>query len=161
MDALSGTVALSFETIAHAKNRIVCDANNVVAADYPCVSPDRTEANPPVPADDDDMELAFRYAGDTYDFYFSKFGRDSLDGAGMQLVSTTDYCPDAPDCPYENAFWNGAQMVYGDGFASGRRRRRPRADPRRDRVQLAASSTTSSPAPSTSRCPTCSASSST
>ena len=59
VDAASGTVALSFATIAHAKNRVVCDANNVAAADYPCAAPDRTEASPPVPADDDDMELAF------------------------------------------------------------------------------------------------------
>jgi bacillolysin len=118
VDAANGTVALSFETIANAKDRVVCDANNFAAADYPCEAPDRTEASPPVPADDDDMELAFAFAGDTYDFFSTRFGRDSLDGAGMQLVSTTDYCPDSSDCPYENAFWDGSQMVYGDGFAS-------------------------------------------
>jgi bacillolysin len=118
VDAASGTVTLSFKTIHDAKDRVVCDADNVVAADYPCVAPDRTEASPPVSGDDDDMELAFQFAGDTYDFFFNRFGRDSLDGAGLQLVSTTDYCPDAPNCPYENAFWDGAQMVYGDGFAS-------------------------------------------
>ncbi|WP_460715807.1 M4 family metallopeptidase [Nocardioides dilutus] len=118
VDAASGTVALSFETIHAAKDREVCDANEVIGADYPCVAPDRTEASPPVPADDDDMELAFEFAGDTYDFFFTRFGRDSLDGAGLTLTSTTDYCPDAPNCPYENAFWDGAQMVYGNGFAS-------------------------------------------
>jgi len=118
VDAASGAVPVSFETIHDAKNRVVCDADNVVAADYPCLAPDRTEASPPVPADDDDMELAFAYAGDTYDFYFNRFARDSLDGAGMQLVSTTDYCPNAGSCPYQNAFWDGAQMAYGDGFAS-------------------------------------------
>ena len=37
----------------------------------------------------------------------------------MQLVSTIDFCPDrTSNCPYENAFWDGAQMVYGDGFAT-------------------------------------------
>ncbi len=34
------------------------------------------------------------------------------------------FCPEVDrvtrtyDCPYENAFWNGTQMVYGEGFAS-------------------------------------------
>jgi hypothetical protein len=37
----------------------------------------------------------------------------------MLLVSTTRYCPDDFfNCPYQNAFWEGTQMVYGDGFAS-------------------------------------------
>jgi hypothetical protein len=28
------------------------------------------------------------------------------------------YCPNPSSCPYQNAFWNGAQMVYGTGFAA-------------------------------------------
>src|SRR3712207_8284295 len=49
---------------------------------------------------------------------FAGLGRDSLDGAGMALVSTVRYCPTPSECPYQNAFWDGAQMVYGQGFAS-------------------------------------------
>ncbi len=45
------------------------------------------------------------------------FGRDSVNGAGLQLKSTVRYCPTASDCPYIGAFWNGDQMVYGEGFA--------------------------------------------
>ena len=115
VDATTGTVALTFSNLAEAKDRIVCDADNTTTQ-YPCDSPLRTETAPPTGSDDADVQAAFRYAGDTYDF-FAGLGRDSLDGAGMQLVSTVDWCPDVTECPYENAFWDGSQMVYGDGFA--------------------------------------------
>lgn len=117
VDAASGTVALSFSTMAESKNRVVCDADNS-ATQYPCTMPARTEGNPPTAGDDADVRAAFNYAGDTYDFYFARFGRDSLDGAGLQLKSTVDWCPAGGPCPYRNAFWDGSQMVYGDGFAS-------------------------------------------
>ncbi len=118
VDAATGAVALAFSNIAEAKNRTVCDANNT-PTQYPCTTPVWTESSQPLPQDTD-VQLAFKYAGDVYDFYSSRFGRDSLDGHGLPLRSTTDFCPSlAPaDCPYENAFWDGEQMVYGDGFAS-------------------------------------------
>ena len=37
---------------------------------------------------------------------------------GMPIVSTVRYCPSAQECPYENAYWDGEQMVYGAGFAA-------------------------------------------
>ncbi|MCH9648753.1 MAG: pre-peptidase C-terminal domain-containing protein [Deltaproteobacteria bacterium] len=46
----------------------------------------------------------------TYDYYLAKFGRDSLNGSGFALRSTVHYQNN-----YNNAFWNGSQMVYGDG----------------------------------------------
>jgi hypothetical protein len=60
---------------------------------------------------------AYNYAGDTYDFYLNTHSRDSLDDAGMTLISTVRHCPGGT-CPYQNAFWNGSQMAYGDGFAA-------------------------------------------
>lgn len=53
---------------------------------------------------------AYDGAGNVYDLYFSKFGRDSLDGKGMKLNATVHH-----RSGYNNAFWNGLQMVYGDG----------------------------------------------
>jgi Zn-dependent metalloprotease len=38
------------------------------------------------------------------------FGRRSIDGKGMRLDSTVHY-----GTRFENAMWNGRQMVYGDG----------------------------------------------
>src|SRR5205085_1682189 len=65
-----------------------------------------------------DADLAYDYAGATYDYYFNNFGRDSLDGKGLPLISLVRYCPRGEACPYENASWDGQQMTYGDGFAS-------------------------------------------
>ena len=42
--------------------------------------------------------------------YSECFGRDSIDGAGLVLTSSVHY-----DRGYANAFWDGAQMVFGDG----------------------------------------------
>ena len=75
--------------------------------------------------------------GATYDLYHDVYGRNSIDDRGMPLVSTVHYRRD-----YDNAFWDGSQMVYGDGdgklferFTKCDRRDRPRADPRRHPVR--------------------------
>jgi Zn-dependent metalloprotease len=46
----------------------------------------------------------------TYDFFAEVFDRRSIDGHGMRLDSTVHY-----GTRFENAMWNGRQMVYGDG----------------------------------------------
>jgi Zn-dependent metalloprotease len=43
-------------------------------------------------------------------FYQTLFGRNSVDDCGKTLVSSVHY-----SVGYNNAFWNGTQMVYGDG----------------------------------------------
>ena len=53
---------------------------------------------------------AYDGSGATYDFFFRVFGRSSIDGRGFRLDSTVHYGRN-----YDNAFWNGQQMVYGDG----------------------------------------------
>jgi Zn-dependent metalloprotease len=53
---------------------------------------------------------AYDYSGSTYNFYKDIFERNSIDTRGMNLDSTVHYGED-----YNNAFWNGTQMVYGDG----------------------------------------------
>ncbi|WP_246861116.1 M4 family metallopeptidase [Bacillus sp. REN3] len=53
---------------------------------------------------------AHYYAGLTYDFYKNTFNRNSYDNKGAALKSTVHY-----GRSYNNAFWNGQQMVYGDG----------------------------------------------
>lgn len=52
-------------------------------------------------------------AGQVYDYFKNRHGRDSLDGRGMSvhsLVGVTD-----GGQPYVNAFWDGQKMVYGNG----------------------------------------------
>lgn len=53
---------------------------------------------------------AYDYSGATYDFYKTLFNRNSLDDRGMSLVSSVHLGRN-----YNNAFWNGEQMAYGDG----------------------------------------------
>lgn len=53
---------------------------------------------------------AYDHSGSTYDFYSKVLGRNSLDGNGMTLVSSVHL-----GRKYNNAFWNGQQMAYGDG----------------------------------------------
>src|SRR3954454_10806175 len=44
------------------------------------------------------------------DFFRSVFGRNSIDNAGMTMSSSVHY-----GANYNNAFWNGSRMTYGDG----------------------------------------------
>jgi bacillolysin len=53
---------------------------------------------------------AHYYANVTDDFYLTIFNRNSLDNKGIQMVSTAHY-----GNRYNNAFWNGSQITYGDG----------------------------------------------
>jgi bacillolysin len=70
---------------------------------------------------DIDANNAHAFAFDTYKAYEILHGRDSINDSGMTIISTVDYCEQDNlgiiRCPFENAFWNGAQMVYGDDFA--------------------------------------------
>jgi Zn-dependent metalloprotease len=68
----------------------------------------RSEGSPPTgdPAADE----AYDGAGATYALYYDIFNRDSINGNGMVLDSTVHF-----RTGYDNAFWNGQQMVYGDG----------------------------------------------
>ncbi|MFB4315436.1 M4 family metallopeptidase [Actinomadura sp. 21ATH] len=56
------------------------------------------------------VDQSYDWLGVTFDFFEAAYRRDSIDGAGLRLVSTVHY-----GRAYENAFWNGEQMVYGDG----------------------------------------------
>jgi Zn-dependent metalloprotease len=53
---------------------------------------------------------AFDWLGATWRLYGDAFGRDSLDGHGLPLDATVHYGTD-----YDNAFWDGSRMVFGDG----------------------------------------------
>lgn len=56
------------------------------------------------------LQTIHNNTGTTYDYYSSRFSRDSLNGSGMTLISTGHY-----GSSYNNAHWNGTQMYYGDG----------------------------------------------
>ena len=53
---------------------------------------------------------AYDGLGATWELCSEAYGRNSLDGRGMPLLATVHYGRD-----YDNAFWDGTQMVFGDG----------------------------------------------
>lgn len=64
----------------------------------------------PAKSSDVDVLEAYEWSVRVNDFYQNVFGRKSIDNQGMEIVSTVHY-----DNGYNNAFWQGNQMVYGDG----------------------------------------------
>ena len=57
-----------------------------------------------------DGDNVYNNTGSVYEFYKKIFNRNSLDNHGMPMVSSVHFARD-----FDNAFWNGRQMVYGDG----------------------------------------------
>lgn len=53
---------------------------------------------------------AYKAAQDVHEFWLKNYGLNSFDGNGHEIKSTVHYGKH-----YDNAFWNGQQMVYGDG----------------------------------------------
>ncbi|NBM18787.1 M4 family metallopeptidase [Streptomyces sp. GC420] len=62
------------------------------------------------PGSDATVNRAYAGLGATFELLLSAFGRDSIDGSGLPLDATVHYDED-----YGNAFWDGSQMVFGDG----------------------------------------------
>ncbi|MFC4263803.1 M4 family metallopeptidase [Ferruginibacter yonginensis] len=55
----------------------------------------------------------------TYDYYFSRYNRNSVDNAGLILKSYVHTSLTAQGYPDNvNAFWDGSKMSYGDGNAT-------------------------------------------
>ena len=98
---------------AASKNRLVYDAKGKDSLPGRLVRSEGQKKSADVAVNE-----AYDHCGDTYDFYRELFERNSLDGSGMTLISTVHV--GEPDQvgkfqPMDNAFWDGAQMAYGDG----------------------------------------------
>jgi len=68
----------------------------------------RAEGQPPTP--DTTVNEAYDHLGITHRFFWENYARDSIDDQGMPLNATVHYQKN-----YSNAFWNGKEMVMGDG----------------------------------------------
>ena len=131
-----GEVALHFDA-APELNRRVCDNMNgrATASDQAvplCNTPLRSEGQPSVPLRAD-VNDAYDNLGATSDAYEDLAGIDLTSLIGVDVLgtkfleSTVDWCYKAQDadkdghddygCPYANAFWDGTQMVFGQGYA--------------------------------------------
>jgi Zn-dependent metalloprotease len=103
--AASGLAAPGLQVAPGVKHRTVYDAHHGTRLPGKLV---RTETAAPVA--DAAVNEAFDGAGTTYDFYLQVLQRNSIDGRGMGIDSSVHYSKS-----FNNAFWNGRQMVYGDG----------------------------------------------
>ncbi len=68
----------------------------------------RSEGQPPT--GDQGVTEAYDGLGATWQLWQQVYGRNSLDGKGLPLVASVHFGTD-----YDNAFWDGTQMVFGDG----------------------------------------------
>ncbi|MFI0542472.1 M4 family metallopeptidase [Streptomyces sp. WSLK1-3] len=62
------------------------------------------------PGQDATVNRAYAGLGATFELYLRAYARHSIDGDGLPLDATVHF-----DENYNNAFWNGEQMVFGDG----------------------------------------------
>jgi hypothetical protein len=70
----------------------------------------RARSEGEAPTGDPAVDEAYDGLGATWRLWFEVFGRDSLDGKGLPLLATVHY-----GAGYDNAFWDGSRMVFGDG----------------------------------------------
>jgi len=93
------------EAQSPSKNRKIYNANNLT--DLPGILV-RSEGQ----AATNDLEIDEAYAGfgATFDLYWDVYKRNSIDNNGMGMIASVHY-----DRQYNNAFWDGTQMVFGDG----------------------------------------------
>ncbi|HET9452470.1 MAG TPA: M4 family metallopeptidase, partial [Aggregicoccus sp.] len=108
VSAQDGSLLARHPQIHSAKNRAVYSANNGTSLPGTLRRSEGGAATGDAHVDENYVHL-----GTTYDCYQANFGRDSYNAAGAQLRSSVHYSSN-----YVNAFWNGTQMVYGDGDGS-------------------------------------------
>lgn len=104
VDAHNGEVATSYDNLQDAKNRRTYSASNGTRLPGTLLIAEGSTS------DDTIARNAHDNAGTTYDYYYDTFGRDSFNDSGAAITTTVNY-----GSSYNNAFWNGYQMVYGDG----------------------------------------------
>jgi Zn-dependent metalloprotease len=103
--ALTETADYLVQAAAEEKHRSVYSAQN--GSQLPGVLVRDEGAQP---TNDPAADEAYDGSGATYDLYNDVYERLSIDGNNMRLDSSVHY-----QVGYDNAFWNGRQMVYGDG----------------------------------------------
>lgn len=86
-------------------DRVVSDARGTTELPG---TPVRREGEAPV--GDVSVNEAYDGLGATHALFAEVFGRDGIDGAGGRLLASVHYGQ-----AYDNAFWDGSQMVFGDG----------------------------------------------
>ncbi|WP_371745559.1 M4 family metallopeptidase [Myxococcus sp. CA033] len=105
VDAASGRV-LDVQPLIHsAQNRRIHSANNQWTTPGTLRRIELGAAT-----GDNHVDVNYDHVGTTYACYETIFGRDSFDDRGATITSTVHY-----GASYVNAYWDGIQIVFGDG----------------------------------------------
>jgi Zn-dependent metalloprotease len=116
VDAVTGTICARHPQIQPLKNRTISTGNggDFQGAGTVTETPLGDETTPPTEMTG---KYAFDNTGITYDAYHDMFQRDSYDNQGAELHSIVHVVFDdgAGGLTGDNAFWDGTEMVYGDG----------------------------------------------
>jgi bacillolysin len=142
VDATDASVALALNARREGTDRTVCDLNgvedtrefdlddvNVYACnDYSALGAKATTRREGGAASTvAEVNRAYDSLGVAHGFFASTYGIDSYDGHGGQIRATVRACQKdivVPPgmvfdfyCPFPNAFWDGYQFVFGEGYA--------------------------------------------
>lgn len=109
VNAVDGSITLRIPHIHSAKKRTVYNLKNRTTLSQATLA--RSEGG--AASTDAVVNSNYDLLGTVYDCYSSLFGRDSINGAGSTLKSYVHYSKN-----YNNAYWDGTEMVYGDGDGS-------------------------------------------
>jgi Zn-dependent metalloprotease len=116
ISASSGALAYNYSQLMEAApNRLVFDANGGSTLS---ATPARSETQGSIGiADVDD---AYNFVGDFWDYFFTAHGRDSFDGNGIALTAVVRYCTKSTGCPFKGAYWDGGvqRIFLGEGYAT-------------------------------------------
>jgi vibriolysin len=104
-DARTGDLVLRAPQIHRARNRATYNGNSTTTLPGTLVLTETGGSTT-----DSAISTAHAHAATSYDYYMNVHGRDSFNNAGAQIKTTVHH-----DLNYNNAFWNGSQLVYGDG----------------------------------------------
>ncbi|MFE2581812.1 M4 family metallopeptidase [Streptomyces sp. NPDC059378] len=100
-----GTNGAPADRAADHPQRTICDVEH--RQDLPGK---RRRAEGEADVRDTSVNHAYDGLGATFDFYRQTLSRLSIDGSGLPLDASVHYLQE-----YDNAFWDGEQMVFGDG----------------------------------------------
>lgn len=103
--ATETTVGAATTAAEGADRWVIHSANNTETLPGTVV---RTEGDPAT--EDVAVDEAYVWTEQVWSLYAQQFQRESFDGAGAPVVVTVHFGQD-----YDNAFWDGEQLVFGDG----------------------------------------------
>lgn len=90
---------------AEAPSRVIYDAKRTQT-----LPGTQVRAEGDAPTTDEAADQAYDGLGATWELFQEAYDRNSLDDKGLAMLATVHYGKN-----YDNAFWNGSQMVFGDG----------------------------------------------